>query len=431
MHSHAPGAADLRNAQLLIVALLFGFSMASYFDRTIMAIAGPQLMLDFGVSPTAMGSVYSAFILGYALTMIPGGLLTDRLGPRRALTLMGMGSAIFTGLTIVGGRPDLGVLIGVVPALFAIRFGLGVVTAPLYPAAARIGAHWIPVVRHGQVQGLIIAGSSFGAAISPLLFAWIAARFGGRAPFLVAALATAALAAFWYLYARDYPSGADHFEVPGRARPAQPWGALFRDRNLLLITYAYSALGYFQYIFFYWMYYYFGQVLHLGEDRSARYTTILFLTEGSIMPLGGLVSDRLTRRYGPHVGRRMVPIAGLSLGAALLYFGTVSAGVTAVACFSLAFGFAASCEGPFWATVTEIAGERVGGASSILNTGAQVGGFFAPILTPLIASRIGWSWGLYGGALVALSGVIAVYFVNLRPLAKDESSVDRKFCDIR
>jgi MFS family permease len=431
MHSHTPGAADLHKAQLLIVALLFGFSMVSYFDRTIMSIAGPQLMLDFGVSPTAMGSVYSAFILGYALTMIPGGLLTDRLGPRRALTLMGMGSAVFTGLTIVGVRPGLGVLIGVVPALFAIRFGLGVVTAPLYPAAARIGAHWIPVVRHGQVQGLIIAGSSFGAAISPLLFTWIAARFGGRAPFLVAALATAALAAFWYLYARDYPSGADHVEVPDRARPAQPWGALFRDRNLLLITYAYSALGYFQYIFFYWMYYYFGQVLHLGEDASARYTTILFLTEGSIMPLGGLVSDRLTRRYGPHVGRRMVPIAGLSLGAALLYFGTVSVGVTAVACFSLAFGFAASCEGPFWATVTEIAGERVGGASSILNTGAQVGGFFAPILTPLIASRVGWSWGLYGGALVAISGVIAVYFVNLRPLARDESSVDRKFCDIR
>ena len=32
-----------------------------------------------------------------------------------------------------------------------------------------------------------------------------------------------------------------HVEVPDRARPAQPWGALFRDRNLLLITYAYSA----------------------------------------------------------------------------------------------------------------------------------------------------------------------------------------------
>ena len=167
------------------------------------------------------------------------------------------------------------------------------------------------------------------------------------------------------------------------------------------------------------MYYYFGQILHLGADASARYTTILFLTEGAIMPLGGVISDRLTRRYGPHVGRRMVPIAGLSLGAALLYLGAASVGVTAVMCFSLAFGLAACCEGPFWATVTEIAGERVGAASSILNTGAQVGGFFAPILTPLIASRVGWSWGLYAGGLVAISGVIAVYFVNLRPLAKD------------
>jgi MFS family permease len=421
MQSRAPGAGHLRSAQWMIVALLFGFSMVSYFDRTIMSIAGPQLMADFGVSPTAMGSVYSAFILGYALTMIPGGLLTDRLGPRRTLTLMGVGSAFFTGLTIVGGRPGLGVLIGVVPALFAIRLGLGVVTAPLYPAAARIGAHWIPVVRHGQVQGLIIAGSSFGAAISPLLFTWIAARLGWRAPFLVAAFTTVLLAAFWYWYARDYPPDAEPVAATLEDKPAHSWGTLLRDRNLLLVTYAYSALGYFQYIFFYWMYYYFGQVLHLGADASARYVTILFLTEGCIMPLGGFVSDHLTRRYGPHVGRRMVPIAGLGLGAMLLYAGTASVGVAAVACFSLSFGFAASCEGPFWATVTEIAGERVGSASSILNMGAQVGGFFAPILTPLIASRAGWSWGLYAGALVALSGVIAVYLVDLRSVETDAS----------
>ena len=150
MQSRAQGTGDLRTAQLLIVALLFGFSMVSYFDRTIMSIAGPQLMVDFGISPTAMGSIYSAFILGYALMMIPGGLLTDRLGPRRTLALTGIGSAIFTGLTIIGGKPGLGVLIGVAPALIAIRLGLGVVTAPLYPAAARVGAHWIPVVRHGQ-----------------------------------------------------------------------------------------------------------------------------------------------------------------------------------------------------------------------------------------------------------------------------------------
>ena len=57
----------------------------------------------------------------------------------------------------------------------------------------------------------------------------------------------------------------------------------------------------------------------------------------------------------------------------------------------------------------------MGAASSILNTGAQVGGFFAPILTPYIASRAGWSWGLYVGSMVAMSGVVAIYLADVRP----------------
>ena len=81
---------------------------------------------------------------------------------------------------------------------------------------------------------------------------------------------------------------------------------------------------------------------------------------------------------------------------------------SAVACLSLAFGLAGCCEGPFWACVTEMAGERVGAASSILNAGAQVGGFFSPILTPYIGARVGWSWGLYAGSLVGMSGVVAI-----------------------
>jgi len=98
----------------------------------------------------------------------------------------------------------MGMLIGIVPALFAIRFGLGVVTAPLYPACAQVSAQLTPVALHGRVQWTIIVGSSFGAAISPLLFTWIVAKFQWWAPFLVAALATAALTAAWYWSARDY-----------------------------------------------------------------------------------------------------------------------------------------------------------------------------------------------------------------------------------
>jgi ACS family glucarate transporter-like MFS transporter len=401
----------LNATQLNIVALLFGFSMLSYVDRTLMSIAGPGMIREFGVSTPAMGSVYSAFILGYALFMIPGGHLSDRIGARRTLMWMGLWSAVFTGLTILGGRPGLGSLIGVIPALFAIRFLLGVATAPLYPACARVNANWIPVVYHGRVQGLIIAGSALGAAISPFVFTAIVERFHWRAPFLAAALVTAALAAIWYWYARDAPSA--HAEP--RPQVSNTWAGLFANRNLMLLTYAYGALGYFQYIFFYWMYYYFGDVLHMSASDTTRYTAFLFLTEGAMMPFGGLASDQLTRRFGPQFGRRVVPVAGLALGAMFTYIGAASVGFTAVVCLSLAFGLAGLCEGPFWAIVTEIGGLQVGGAGSILNTGAQIGGFFAPTVTPWIATWAGWKWGLYAGCLIALSGVIAVLLVRIRP----------------
>jgi MFS family permease len=162
------------------------------------------------------------------------------------------------------------------------------------------------------------------------------------------------------------------------------------------------------------MYYYFGDVLRMSTADTTRYTTLLFLTEGAMMPIGGLASDQLTRHFGPQFGRRVVPITGLALGAVFAYIGAANAGLTAVVCLSLAFGLAGFCEGPFWAIGTEIGGQQVGGAGSILNTGAQIGGFFAPIATPWITAWARWKWGLYVGCLVALSGVIAVCLVRIR-----------------
>ena len=88
-----------------VVLLMVMFSLMSYFDRTIMGIAGPGIMREFGLTETQMGNIYSAFLLAYALLMIPGGQLSDRYGPRIVLTVTGLGAALFTGLTALGGRP--------------------------------------------------------------------------------------------------------------------------------------------------------------------------------------------------------------------------------------------------------------------------------------------------------------------------------------
>ena len=397
-------------ARFLAVTLMFGFSLMNYFDRTIMSIAGPEIMKEFHLEPTQMGMVYSAFVLAYALFMMPGGQLVDRIGPRRSLSLMGFGAALFTGLTAFGAKPGLGSWIGVIPALVAIRFLMGICTAPLYPACGRMCAQWISPVHLGRVQGIIIGGSALGGAIAPLLFQNLMGRAGWRLSFAIAAAATAALALVWMLTTTDRAAAA-----PSQREPVGPvWRKLLANRNLLLLSASYSALGYYSYLFYYWIYYYFGEVRHMGYEQSARFTTIVFVVNGFMIPFGGWLSDRLVKSRGESFGRRAVPVAGLILSAVLLLAGTMTTGNwTTALLMAFAMGCASVCEGPFWAMTIRMGGEQSGAACSILNTGANFTGLIAPVLTPFIASFAGWSWGLYVACLVVLLGAVACYYVDV------------------
>jgi MFS family permease len=219
---------------------------------------------------------------------------------------MNLSAALFTGLTSLGGKPGIGSVLGVVPAFLTIRLGLGIVTAPLYPACARMSAHWIPPAHQGRTQALIIAGSSMGGAVSPLLFSWLISVYRWRMSFVIAAVATAGLAVLWFWSVRDYPAGIHPAESSNsiRERPPGTWNRLLTNRNLMLLTLAYFCLGYFQYIFFYWIYYYFGQIRHLGARETALATTVLFITMAVMTPLGGKISDILVASKGQKFGRR-------------------------------------------------------------------------------------------------------------------------------
>ena len=408
--------------QARIVALVVGFSLMSYFDRTIMSIAGPHNMKELALSETEMGGVYSAFIFSYALLMAPGGRLADRFGPRVVLTVIGFGAALFTGLTALCGRPGLGSYLGIIPSFIAIRLGLGLSTAPLYPSCSRMIANWVPFSKHASVQGLIVAGAGLGGATSPVLFSWMIAHWGWRISFCLAAVATATLAAVWFSQVRDYPvecvsvgheRNGKSSSIQAKSVTSTPWRRLLTDRNLLLLTISYFTLGYFEYMFFYWIYFYFGQIRQVGSSQSAVYTTLLFLTFTIMTPMGGWTSDYLSKVYGSKTGRRLVPIASLSLSAILLYIGTnATETISAVTFMSLALGFASCSEGPFWASTMDVGGQHVGAACGIVNTGSNIGGFIAPVLTPYIASRAGWSWGLYAGSLIVMVGILAWFFID-------------------
>jgi MFS family permease len=402
----------LTKAQMTPIALMIAASGMSYFDRTIMSIAAPTVMKDFGISETQMSTVFLAALLSYTICMTPGGWLTDRFGPRRMLTATLLGTALLTGLTAFCGVPGLGVIFGIVPSFFAVRFLFGIFASPIYTATGRMAANWIQPEAQGWVQALIMAAAMFGSAASPLLFSRMIAAYGWRASFWMAAAGAGALGIVWFVVVRDHPPGQAAIAA---ARPRVPsqWGKLLADRNLQLLAAAYFLTNYFEYIFFYWIYYYLGQIRHLGASETALATTILFVTTGVMTPLGGKISDRLVARYGLKTGRRAVAMMGLSASAVLLVLGAAGFGVAAtVALLSLAMGSASASEGPSWATAIGISGRHAGAVCGIFNTGGNLGGMLAPTVTALIASRFGWSGGLYFGSLMALVAALLWLFID-------------------
>jgi MFS family permease len=407
-----------RAAQLRLVVLMTSLSAMSYFNRTIMSIAGPGIMKEFGISETEMGTVYSSFLLSYTICMGLGGALADRFGARRTLFLAGLCASGLTALTALCGPAGLGAYFGVVTAFIAVRFLFGIASSPLYPSTARISSDQIEPSSQSSVQAIVMAGAAVGAAISPVLFSRLIGWIGWRASFLVAAVATAALMlAWWFTVPNDAPRG--HKRVSTRGA----WRKLLTDRDLLLLTSGYFMLNYFEYIFFYWIYYYFGEIRKMGAQMGALATTVMFVSMAIMSPLGGWLSDRVGRRLGRGMGRRSVSMAGMALSAVLLFWGASGVGVAAtVTLLALALGCCTMAEGPFWATAIDLGRDQAGAAGGIMNTGGNVGGMLAPVITPLIAIRFGWAGGLYFASFLVLVGVVTWLGVNPERDARAESS---------
>ena len=182
---------------------------------------------------------------------------------------------------------------------------------------------------------------------------------------------------------------------------------------MLAVTISYFSFGYVAWIFFSWFYTYLAQVRGLNLKASAFYAMLPFLAMAICCALGGVISDRLTRSYGPRIGRCYLASVAITMAAVFLVFGAEVESAR-LASIVLAGGAGALylAQSSFWSVTADLAGPSSGSVSGFMNMGAQAGGWFTAWLTPLIASHFGWTASFLVAAALCLTGAAAWLFVD-------------------
>jgi MFS family permease len=174
-------------------------------------------------------------------------------------------------------------------------------------------------------------------------------------------------------------------------------------------------VGYFQYLFFYWMHFYFDSILHMEKAESRYFAGLPNLAMAACMPLGGWLADRAGHWRGDPAAATLVPKVGMLLSAALLGCGIFAQDrFWIVVLFTASLGILGLCEATFWTAAVKLGGQRGGTSAAIMNTGGNGIGLLAPMVTPWLGSQLGWEWGLGAGAIVGALGGLCWFAIGRR-----------------
>ncbi len=264
-------------ARHVVLWLTVAVYMITYMDRVVMSTAAPEMRKDLGFDLVTMSFIIGAFNWSYALFQIPGGLLGDKIGPRRALSLIVLWWSAFTSFTAMAWSSM---------TLFVIRFLFGVGEAGAFPIATRSLSRWILKTERGYAQGITHAGSRLGSAIALPLVTSIIIHYGWRAAFFTFAALGITWAIIWYWYYRDSPSEhsgvneaeLDLIQTGGAMRKGDsgkvPWSQILSSRTLWYLSAMYFCYNYSLNVYYNWLPTYFREFRGVTLTEMGFYASL-------------------------------------------------------------------------------------------------------------------------------------------------------------
>jgi len=397
--------------RLNVVVLLFFSVVVLYMDRVNISVVAPVLMQELGWDPAVMGTVLSAFFVGYFLTQIPGGWFSDRWG---AKGILGWAVAWWSLITM------LTPLARTLPAMFAIRISLGLGEGLSPPCLYTSIARWVPVSERSRVAAFVATGMYVALIVAFPLAVWIMINLGWPWVFYLFGLLGLVWSGVWYLlvtnnpedHPRVSPEELDYILQGQRSTPqAQtiPWNLFFRERAFWALLCAHFCTNWTWYTFLTWLPTYLVQVRGFSLTEMGIYATFPYIAMMGIGNGVAWVADDMIRR-GVSVTTVRKLSQTLAFGGAMLFLvlltQTTSPWFT-VLYITLGLGFLACFASGMGTNHLDIGPKYAGVLIGLTNTAATVPGILAPVITGFIVKFTGdWNMVFYIAIGVMLVGMV-------------------------
>lgn len=318
------GAVAPGNHYTLFVLFLVNF--LNYFDRIVPAAVLEPIRQEFSLNDTQLGLVTTAFTVVYALFAIPMGQLADGRS-RKKILAVGVGVwSLFTAAS--------GLAAGFV-SFMAARMGVGFGEASCTPAATSLIGDLLPQDRRARAYGFFMLGLPLGTFAALLLVGLVAADYGWRAAFMLAALPGAVVALMLLVCVE--PRRGRHDPAGQASGLPSPMRAIMSSRlfwSIGLVGVALSMAGYAMRTY---LPAFFSRTYGLGIAEAGAAAAIVLGATGIIgLIVGGAISDRVAARRLD--GRVLLGAVASLLAAPLVYVGLNTVGVKA-ATVTLAVGW--------------------------------------------------------------------------------------------
>lgn len=409
-----------------ISVFLFTLAMINYVDRVALSVAAKPIAEEFGLSPIAMGYLFSSFLWTYLLFLIPMGILVDRFGTK---AINAAGIALWSAATMLTGAAWN------YASLVATRLAMGVGEASTFPAGGRVVREWIPAGERGLTNAIFMAGTQAGPAVGALLVAWIVSQVGWRLSFAVVGAIGFIWLAAWLLWF-DQPERARWLGKEERAKILRERGAdsqalqrrtgsgrilqLLRTRTMWGLALSEGCAVYTQYLFLTWLPSYLQSTRGLSVLKTGMFTALPYAGAAILGILVGRLSDRLLTSSTVGEGRRRNMGVVMMLSSAVILFTPLIENVwIMLLLFTLSLTGMASAISLNFSLVNDLlrSPEDAGKAMSILIVGGNAFGIAAPIVTGYVIDATGnynWAFAIAGALLVG--GALILLTMTRRPI---------------